>query len=624
MGSGIQPHNTRTAWEPGAHGRVVLVVVFRRCLAAAGLVLASVGPLAAATGQSSRLTVLTSTGVTRDGLPVLAPHPSPAETASVLERGFSGKLLRLYALEQEFLRQKTGITPEPAYLLLSDRQGGFPQFGFHLGDTTKAGVGWVDLHKTSRLTGRFGATDQIFPHELMHVIVRQLAGAPRESGGNQMHAIGVRTDPVNAFAEGLAEAMQILAVDDPDAADDTRALAGDRAAAGKAEHDVARYSRDLARRWWPVQPARMRFLLWFSASEQVLRYHAVKDNRFARVPAVPDALLDREDTHAAYLLANVMPGEAGGAIKPAAVMLSSEGVVSHLFWRVATDRALRERFEDAAFYAQFGVTPASVTPMENIFLKLFAALYEGRPSTAAELLRAYAQRFPANAADLDRVTRAALLGQSLPDAPEVWLLNAALVTGTSLFDQYRALPRPHTFDANAATLLDWIGVPGVTREQAATLVAGAPYPSRDALLAATPASLRMQVTTMAEAMERLRSRAADEEEALSLTVILTSYIWRLLGLAAITTMAGAWLARRAGARRIWTAAAIALAGSLLVIALAWVISSPPWYPYAAPVVVGGLPWTLWRAAHGRPLSAIAQPLLIWAIASVPALLATMV
>ena len=586
--------------------------------------LATLGPSAAKAEEPVRLTVLTPTGVTRDGLPVLARHPSPADAASVLERGFSGRLLRLYALEREFLRRKTGSTPEPAYLLLSDRQGGFPQFGFYLDDTKKAGVGWVDLHRGSRLTGRFGAADQIFPHELLHVIVRQLAGAPRESGGNQMHAIGVRTDPVNAFAEGFAEAMQILAVDDPEAVDDTRALAGDRDAVQRAERDVVRYSRDLTRRWWPVQPARLRFLLWFSASEQVLRYHAVKANRFARTPAVPDALLDRDDKLTAYLLANVMPGAADGAVKPAAVMLSSEGVVSHLFWRIVTDRALRERYEDAGFYAQFGVTPAGVTPAENIFLKLFVALYEGHPSTAAELLRAYAQRFPADAGDVDRVTREALLGQALPDAPEVWLLNAAVMTGTSLFDQYRALPRPHTFDANAATRLDWIGVPGVTREQAEALIAGAPYPTLEALLAATPVSLRTRVTAMADAMARLRSRAADEEETLSLPVILASYVWRLLGLAAMTTVAGAWLARRAGARRIWTAALMALAGSLLVIALAWVIVSPPWYPYAAPVVIGGVPWALWRAARRESARAIAQPLLIWALASVPALLATMI
>ena len=273
---------------------------------------------------------------------------------------------------------------------------------------------------------------------------------------------------------------------------------------------------------------------------------------------------------------------------------------------------------------QFGVTRDEVTPIENMFLKLFAAMYERRPSTAADLLQAHARQFPADGADVNRITRQALLGQPLPDATEVWLLNDALMTGTSLFDQYRALPRPHTFDANAATSLDWLSVPGVTREHAATLLAAVPYQSVDGLLGATPASLRARVAEMAAAMERLRARAADEEQSLRLSVILTSYLWRLLGVVAVTTMAGGWLAKRAGARRRWTAAVVALTASLIVVAFAWVIISPPWYPIAASIVIGGLPWTLWRAARRRPPSAIAQPLLIWALASVPALLATMI
>ena len=71
----------------------------------------------------------------------------------------------------------------------------------------------------------------------------------------------------------------------------------------------------------------------------------------------------------------------------------------------------------------------------TVFLKLFAALHDGRPSTSADLLRAYARLFPADAADVDRVAREALLGQPLPDAPEIWLANDALQTGTSLFDR---------------------------------------------------------------------------------------------------------------------------------------------------------------------------------------------
>ena len=573
-----------------------------RVLSVALLMVAVVSSPAGA--QSEHLVVLTTTGVTRDGLPVLAPAPNAAFTRAVIERGFSGRLVRLYAFEQTLLQRRTGAAPEPAYLVLSDRQGGFPQFGFYLGDTKKPDAGWIDLHRSSTLSGRFGAMDQIFPHELMHVIMRQLAGAPRTSGGNQMHAIGVRTDPVA----------------------DTARLPVDTRLRADADRAMNAFVRDLSRRWWPVQPSRMRFLLWFSQTEQVLRYHAVKANAFARMPAIPDRLLAEKDKYAAYLFSNVVPGSANGAAKPATVMLSSEGVVSHLFWRVLTDPALQQRRATDEFYSQFGAASADVTPLDNVFLKLFAALADGRPSTAAELLRAYVHRFPDDAGDVDRITRDTLLGAPLPAAgmPELWLANDALTTGTSLFDQYRALPRPHTFDANAASVLDWLSVPDVTREQAETLVAAGPYATLDDVIAAAPASRRSQISAMSGAMTRLLARAVDEEETLNLRAILMSYVWRLAALIVVASLAGAWLARKAGARRVWTSALIALAATLLVFAFAWVITCPAWYPFAAPVVIGGLPWALWRAARRRSMTLVAQPFLIWLLAAAPALIIALV
>ena len=194
------------------------------------------------------LVVLQPTGATRNGLPVFSRHPQGPAVAGVLARGFSGRLLRLYAMEQEYLRRRTGAAPEPAYLLLSNRQGGFPEFGFMLDAVPKPGVGYVDLPQSQKVIGRFGAMDQIFPHELMHVIVRQLAGAPRESGANQVHAVGVRTDPVQAFSEGFAEHVQILAVDDPDAARETRALVDDL---GAREPGRPRGSRVSPANWSP-------------------------------------------------------------------------------------------------------------------------------------------------------------------------------------------------------------------------------------------------------------------------------------------------------------------------------------------------------------------------------------
>jgi hypothetical protein len=570
------------------------------------------------------LVVLRTTGQEREGLPVVEPHPDAGPVADVLQRGFSGRLLQLFARQQELLRQKTGREPQPAYLVLSDRQGGFPQFGFYLNDDKQPDVGWVDLHRNSRLSGRFGAMDQIFPHELLHVIVRQLAGEPRESGGNQVHALGVRTDPVIAFNEGFAEHVQVLAVDDPDAVPATRALALDDELCLRAQVELARYARDLAAWFAPVRPAQMRFLLWFSGNEQVLRYHAVKENVLARTTDVPHRLLARQDKYVAYLYHSVIPAGSDAPPKPAAVMLSTEGVVSHLFWRWATDQALQERHREDEFYAQFGTTAADVSPWENVYLKLFHALYVGKPSDTGELVRAYVREFPEDAPDVFRIVREALLDQDLPEAPEIWLANDALQTGTSLFDQYRALPRPHTFDINAATQFDWLTVPGVTPEMATRLVADAPYQQLDELLSKpdVDAALRQQVADMARAMEDLRTRAAEEEESLSLSTILLSYVWRLAAILAVATVAGAWLARCGGVKRWWTALPVAFVASLLVVALAWIVTCPSWYPLAAPAVLCGTPWALWRLARQRDWRPAVEALVVWVAATLPAMILT--
>ncbi len=576
---------------------------------------------ASAQAASPLLVILRPTGQTRDGLPVLTRHTDAAAVEAVLTRGFSGRFLRLHALEQAFLSHRTGRAPEPAYLLLSDRQGGFPQFGFYLDDEKKADVGWVDLHRSSTVSGRFGAMDQIFPHELLHVIVRQLAGEPRESGGNQVHAVGVRTDPVNAFDEGFAEHVQIMAVDDPEAVPETRALVGDPRPLERATRDLERYARELSWRWAPVRPSQVRFLLWFGRTEQALRYHAVKANLFAHESPVPASLLDRHDKYQAYLWQNVVPGTPDGAAKSAPVMLSTEGVVAHLVWRFVTDPALQQQPESDVL-ARFGVVASEVTPLETVYLKLFVALADGRPGTAADLLRAYMRAFPADAAAVARIVRDALLGQELPSAPEIWLANDALMPGTSLFDQYRGLPRPHTFDVNAASELDWLTVPRVAPDLARRLVAGAPYASLEALRTVpdmTP-ELLAHVSEMSTAMKALLSPASAEEESLSLWSIAMPYLLRLGGVILTAALAGAWLARRARVARRWTAALMGLAAACVTIAFAWIVSSPWWYPVLGPVVLFGVPWAAWRVVRRRKAGALVVPLAAWAAATMPAIL----
>jgi hypothetical protein len=253
---------------------------------------------------------------------------------------------------------------------------------------------------------------------------------------------------------------------------------------------------------------------------------------------------------------------------------------------------------------------------------MFAALYESHPSTAAELVRGWAQARAEDAADLDRVFRAALNGATLAAAPELWLANDALMTGTSMFDQYRTLPRPHTFDVNAALPLDWQSVPGVTSDVAAALIADAPYHNLGQLLASPALSdaVRVRITRMSNAMAALTSASRDEE-SLSVWSVAMPYWLRIAAVVLAATAAAAWLVRRIGVRRWWPAWLISLAATLVVMTLTWVVTSPPWYPLAAPVVIGGSPWALWRLVRRRRAGAAAA-LGVWLVAAIPAWLFT--
>jgi hypothetical protein len=124
---------------------------------------------------------------------------------------------------------------------------------------------------------------------------------------------------------------------------------------------------------------------------------------------------------------------------------------------------------------------------------------------------------------------------------------------------------------------------------------------------------------MSRAMDQLRARAAQEREAqLSLWAVARPYLWRIGFVLATATAIGAWLARRAGVRRVWAAVLVSLAATFVVIVFGWVITCPLWYPLGVPLVAGGLPWALWRLVRQRGGRPAAQAVAVWAAASLPA------
>jgi len=570
-----------------------------------------------------KLVILQETGADRDGLPVLTRHPAPDQFLAVLGRGFSGRLLELYRLEQQFVAERDGHAIEPAYLLLSTNEGGFPRYGFWLDGARKEGVGYVDLHERSALSGRFGAMDQIFPHELMHIIVRQLAGEAPEGGANQVHAIAVHTDPLTAFGEGFAEHVQVLAIDDEDAVPETRALAGDTALLAQALWRLAAYRRALEARWSIAPPARMGFILWFGQTEQVLRYHGVKGNWFAREADAPERLLAARELYPAYLLDNTLPGAADGPVKPVARRLSTEGVVAALCWRLVVSGPTRQRYREPGFYARFGTVPEDVPPLANVYLKLFAALDSGAPHDASALIRSYTALFPDEAEAVRAVVEATGLPWPLTDPPQIWLASDSFVTGTTLYDQFRALPRRHTFDLNAASLVDLLTVEGMSRAAAEAILGHAPYRGLGDLRALPDVdpALFARLASMAASMAKVRAAAAEEEASLRLMALVAPYLWRAAIWIVVCAAAAALLFRTA--RAIWwpRLAMNGLAAAAVGLVSTWVLMTNPWLPFL-PLVVFGVPGAVWQLARFRSVARAGAVLAAWLMASLPAVLLT--
>jgi hypothetical protein len=570
-----------------------------------------------AAALAALLIVLTDTGARRDGFPVLTPAPHPEPHLQVLTHGFSGRLLRLYQLEQRFMHPNRGA--RPAYLVLSSNQGGFPRVGFYLNDTALTDTGYVDLHVRSTLTGRAGAMDQIFPHELMHLIVHDLAGEPADGNARQVHAVGVRTDRITAFDEGFAEHAQVMAIDDPDVSPDTRRVA-DPAARADAVRRFDEYARAMAARWSIAPKTRMQFPFWFSASEQVLRYHGVRENLYAFEPDIPDRLLTPSTAYDAYLLENVMPGDPRGPSRSAARMLATEGVVSALFARLASDPAIRQVYRDAAFYARFGVDKAEVPPADNAYLKLFAAIHEGGYDAAA-VVRAYVRLFPDEAGAVTSIARRILNGQEPPDAPEIWLLNDRFQTGTTLFDQFRGQPRAHTFDLNASALADLLGVSGMTPASARAIRAHAPYHSVADVsrVDGVPPVVAAELSREQAAMTG--QRAEENESQVSARAIITAYAVRALLAILIAASASALLYRVARRASWWRLALNGVAVALVGLLLAWTIEdSSGLLPFVAPVVMFGVPAALWRSIRARSVRAGLPVAAAWLLASLAPLL----
>ncbi|MEW6131537.1 MAG: helix-hairpin-helix domain-containing protein [Acidobacteriota bacterium] len=275
---------------------------------------------------------------------------------------------------------------EPLYLLLSKQEGGFARQGFWLEASASErkfiNAAFVDMVVDERSV-KSGEFEEIFAHELGHVILSYLFGGLPAGNSRKMHASFVTTDYPTAFNEGYAEHFQPLVRDNTTNENLRRVESG---------VDLTNLNR-----------------FWFSKIDSWLRNQGVRRNIFVHNKLLPQSAFDEgTDLYQLFIDEETSPYFSFESIKNAQQMMASEGVIATLFFRLVNDERLRNRYREGAFYSRFFTDKSPVTdaakqftPYQNVMLKLFAAMNEmnrqtltGDRAMLLETVKNYGKIFP--------------------------------------------------------------------------------------------------------------------------------------------------------------------------------------------------------------------------------------
>jgi hypothetical protein len=341
----------------------------------------------------TKQSVVTATAPDGKSYPVFRVAPATKLLGRVrneLDTSFAQQVLKLdrYARNLLIARRVAARAPmdeeltAPMYLLMSTEEGGFARFGFWLenanGERKLVLAGYVDLVVTedSVETGGF---EEIFSHELGHLILRALTGGLPRGPSRKGHRSMSVTDYPTAFDEGYAEHFQPLVRDAT-----TNAYLR-KLTSGTTGTDFESF--------------------WLNAADGQMRTDGVSRNLFIHRKSLPAMLLEANpDLYRLFIEDETSTTYMPTELKNGQEMMASEGVIATLFYRMVNDQHLRESYLTPAFYEAFVHGPIEVpqdvfTPYQDVNLKLFAAMEKLRGSTAGRppiisVVEQYAKLFP--------------------------------------------------------------------------------------------------------------------------------------------------------------------------------------------------------------------------------------
>lgn len=406
----------------------------------------------------------------------------------IVDSSVISEFLSLHELLQIYLFNTRGKAMEPAYLALTQNQGGLAKQGFVLknGDEhiKKDQSFYVDIIESvgEKDYASLMSITQLYPHELGHIFYRLLSSNDtiEESSKNlNIHFFSMMTDYQIAFNEGFAEHMENIArkyernpkIIEGIQADTTRIVQ-------QAQKAIRGFTRDF-KLPFRVGFYKMSMLAWYQPFEDYKRFAYAYDGR---------SKYYNQTIHTGNRQNNLIYRNASVGIsdqlRNQVQTLATEGVIS-AFFSTLMETDLKNRYQSKAFYYPFLKDTTSFnspeqlfSPLQNQFLKYFhvldryVTLEHSDKAQLIDFIDGYLETFPEESATVKSIYQQATgmeYENSLP--PQIWLLVKDQSHGILALDAYAGLSVPfYTFELNMAGLEDLMMIETLTQEDAQTIL----------------------------------------------------------------------------------------------------------------------------------------------------------
>lgn len=335
------------------------------------------------------------------GKPMAVDSPLAKKIVAELRMPFHESVIKL----NQCSRNLAGDDEGPNVLFLSRNEGGFPRQGLAIRETDSEAVvrypklNYVDLVLNEQRVD-MGMMD-IFSHELGHVMMMNVwPEFPQGRSSKQHVSMGV-TDYATAFFEGWGIHFQRLAYE--------------RVEKYRVSFDDSfHYSRATGG-------------LWHSNLDKELRLNAVLQNKYIYKKLLPGLDTSTMSMAELILLEHTSPHFDMTRLKNAQQMLSCEGVLATLFYRISSNPTLQNGYRTKDFYSRFLISelPGGIaiqdvfSPFENVMLKNFWVWHElkGRLSEddviAVEFIKQWGRSFPEDREEILKVFLMTTVGMTV-------------------------------------------------------------------------------------------------------------------------------------------------------------------------------------------------------------------